>query len=496
MATTSTNFIGALGAGSGIDIKALAQSLVDAEKAPRAEIIQKRITQSESRISGYSTVSYAVSQVKAALDSLKNPSDFGLFSVASSQSSAVAARVTGAATLATHEVSVQQLAQGQRSVSSGFSAGQVLTANANTPFDITFTIAGATSNTPIRVDTPTPEGVVAAINNANLDVTASLVNTGSASTPWRIVLQGKSGQANSFSFTTSPAVDLGFTFTGNGASTLPNRVAQNAQLTVNGISVSRSTNQVSDVIPGVSLDLLNTTTGNATVALSRDTAPVKEKIKSVVTAYNDLQAILDAALDKDSKVEKLGGSLVGDSVARSIRTMVKQIVMPDVSASPAANAPITNLRQLGLFIDSDNKMKFASLKESAAPGESLLNLGDESTLDKALAQRFDDVAGFFAGSNGSIGKAREMSDRLAGTGAYTDSSVRPSSPIRLLTVQQRNANERISADKERLTALDDRMSNLLKKYTEQFSVMESIVGSSKSTRTGIENSFKGMSASR
>jgi flagellar capping protein FliD len=89
-----------------------------------------------------------------------------------------------------------------------------------------------------------------------------------------------------------------------------------------------------------------------------------------------------------------------------------------------------------------------------------------------------------------------MSDRLAGTGAYTDSSVRPSSPIRLLAVQQRNASERITADKERLTALDDRMSNLLKKYTEQFSVMESIVGSSKSTRTGIENSFKGMSASR
>ncbi len=60
MATTSTNFIGVLGAGSGIDIKALAQNLVDAEKAPKAEIIQKRIAQSESRISGYSTVAYAV----------------------------------------------------------------------------------------------------------------------------------------------------------------------------------------------------------------------------------------------------------------------------------------------------------------------------------------------------------------------------------------------------------------------------------------------------
>lgn len=494
MATTSTNFIGVLGAGSGIDIKALAQSLVDAEKGPKTEVIQKRITQSETRISGYSTVAYAVGQVKAALDALKNPSDFNLFTAASSQATAVAARVTGSTTLATHEVSVQQLAQGQRSVSGSFTAGQALNGNPGSSFNVQLTIAGSAA-APITVNTPTPEGVVSAINDANLDVKASLVNTGSGASPWRIVLQGKTGAANSFSLTSTSAVDLGFSFAAPGASTLPNRMAQDAQLTVNGIAVSRSTNQVSDVISGVTLDLLNTTSGTATVALNRDTAPVKDKIKNLVSTYNDLQAIIDSALDKDSTVEKLGGSLVGDSVARSIRTMVKQIVMPDVT-SVDTSASLTNLRQLGLFIDSDNQMKFAALKQTAAPGESLLSVGDESVLDKALAQRFDEVASFFSGSVGSIGKAREMSDRLAGTGAYTDSSARPSSPIRLLTVQQRNASERIAADKERLAALDTRMSDLLRKYTEQFAVMESIVGSSKSTRTGIENSFKGMSANQ
>lgn len=495
MATTSTNFIGTLGAGSGIDIKALAQSLVDAEKAPKAEVIQKRIDKNQTRISGYSTVAYAVGQVKAALDALKNPSDFNNFSAASSQAAAVAAKVTGSASVATHEVSVQKLAQGQRSVSSGFAAGQALNGVGSASFNIDFTIAGVGQPT-ITVANPTPEGVVSAINNANLSVKASLVNTGSGATPWQIVLQGPTGAANSFSLTSTSSVNLGFAFAAPGSTTLPNRVAQNAELTVNGIALSRSTNQVTDAINGVSLDLLNTTSGTATLALSRDTSPVKDKIKAVVSAYNDLQAIIDASLDKDSAVEKLGGSLVGDSVARSIRTMVKHIVMPDVSSGAAANAPLTNLRQLGLFIDSDNKMKFASLKDKASVGESLLNVGDESVLDKALAQRFDDVAAFLSGSNNSIGKAREMSDRLAGTGAYTDSSVSPSSPIRLLTVQQRNANERISADKDRLAALEDRMSSLLKKYTEQFSIMESIVGSSKSTRTGIENSFKGMSANR
>lgn len=495
MATSSTNFIGVLGAGSGIDIKALAQGLVDAEKQPKAEAIQKRITQSETRISGYSTVAYAVGQVKAALDALKNTSDFNAFSAASSQSSAVNARVTGTAIQATHEVTVEQLAQGQRSVSGTFTAGQALNGTPGSSFTVDLSIGGATA-VPITVSTPTPEGLVTAINNANLSVTASLVNTGTGTSPWRVVLQGPSGKDNSFTLTSTSSVDLGFSFTGSAASTSPNRVAQDAELTVNGLPIIRSSNQVADVIDGVTLDLLNTTSGAATLALSRDTAPVKEKIKALVNSYNDLQVIIDAALDKDSNVEKLGGSLVGDSVARSIRTMVKQIVMPDVSSGASASDPLTNLRQLGLFIDSDNQLKFTSVKASASPGESLLAVGDESVLDAALAQRFDEVVDFFAGNGATIGKAKDMSDRLAGTGAYVDSSIRPSSPMRLLIVQQRNANERIATDKDRLAALEDRMSNLLTKYLEQFSAMEGIVGASKSTRTGIENSFKGMSAQR
>lgn len=495
MATTTTNFIGVLGAGSGIDIKALAQSLVDAEKQPKVEVINKRITQSEAKISGYSTVSYAVSQLQRALEALKSSSDFNAYTPASTLPNAVSVRVTGSTAQATHEVSVQQLAASQRSVSGSFSAGQALNGSPGSPFSLQFTIAG-TPVPAITVNTPTPEGVVSAINNANLKVKASLVNSGAGANPWRIVLQGESGAANSFSLTSTATVDLGFTFSAPGSSTLPNRLAQDALATVNGLSITRSTNQISDAIDGVTLDLLASTGASAaTLTLARDTTPVKTKIKAVVDSYNDLQAILDSAMDKESKVENLGGTLVGDTTARSIRSMVKQIVMPDTNAANTSD-PYTNLRQLGLFIDSDNQMKFFSIKQTASVGESLLNVGDESVLDKALAERFEDVASFFSGGTGGIGKAKEMADRLAGTGAYTDSSVAPSSPIRLLSVQQRNAGARISADKERLTALEDRMSGLLSKYIEQFSVMESIVGQSKSTRTGIENSFKGMSASR
>ena len=65
MTTTSstTNAISALGAGSGMDVKALATNLVEAERAPRKGVIDKKIAKSEAGISGYAAI-------KSALDGL------------------------------------------------------------------------------------------------------------------------------------------------------------------------------------------------------------------------------------------------------------------------------------------------------------------------------------------------------------------------------------------------------------------------------------------
>ena len=56
--STSTNTISALGAGSGVDVKSLAQSLVEAEKSPRKSAIDAKIKKSEGGISGYSAVKF------------------------------------------------------------------------------------------------------------------------------------------------------------------------------------------------------------------------------------------------------------------------------------------------------------------------------------------------------------------------------------------------------------------------------------------------------
>ncbi len=498
--SNATNFIMALGTGSGVDIKALAQSLVDAEKMPKQDIIQKRIDKAQSRINGYNTVQYAIEQVKSALDALKDPSAFSTISASSSVPGSVAVTVNGSGALSNHEVIVNSLAQAKRVVSTLPMAATDTLASASYPVTIEVGTGSAKTSTSFTVTDLTPSGLVKAINSANFGgVTASLIETGDSSDPLRIVVQGAPGTANTFSITAAAlsAKNTGL-LSADATQSTNNRAAADASLSVDGITVTRSSNRVSDLIPGVTLDLLRETDQDTqpvvNVALARDVAPVKEKIKALVSNYNDLQAILDAAENPDSSVENLGGSLAGDPTARSIRDQVRKILLPDVtSLDNSSTATLSDLRQLGLFVDQDRRMKFVNISETGSNFATTYQVGNESTLDKALANRFEDVATLFSGTSG-IGK--RMSDQLAGTGSYVDTSARPSSPMRILKVQASNAGSRIREDQDRLLALEDRMKGLLERYMEQFAVMDSLVGQSKALRTSVENSFKGMSYSR
>jgi flagellar hook-associated protein 2 len=497
--SNATNFIMALGTGSGVDIKALAQSLVDAEQMPKQDIIQKRIDKAQARINGYNTVQYAIEQVKAALDALKDSSAFNTISAASSVPGAVSVTVNGTGAPSNREVVVNSLAQAKRVVSTLRMEATDPLSNASYPVTIEVGTGSAKTSTSFTVTDLTPSGLVKAINNANFrGVTASLIETGDSNDPLRIVVQGAPGAANTFSITAAAlaAKNTGL-LSSDATQSANNRSALDASLSVDGITVSRGSNRISDLIPGVTLDLLRETDADTqpvvNIALARDVAPVKEKIKALVSNYNDLQAILDAAENPDSSVEKLGGSLAGDPTARSVRDQVRKILLPDVTSLDNSSTATLTDRQLGLFIDQDRRMKFVNISESGSSFATTYQVGNESALDKALANRFEDVVVLFSGSGG-IGK--RMSDQLAGTGAYVDTSARPSSPMRILKVQASNAGSRIREDQDRLLALEDRMKGLLERYMEQFAVMDSLVGQSKALRTSVENSFKGMSNSR
>jgi flagellar hook-associated protein 2 len=457
--------ITALGAGSGIDVKALAESLVEAERAPRKERIDERITKSEAKISGYAAVNYALSTLKTAFQKLNDASDFSAVSVNNSQTSVFSATADSLATAGRYSVEVTQLASAQTTISSTTYEAIDTTLNSGTAFTLNLSINGATA-TEIDVDTATPTGIVDAINDADLGVTAELIQTDDDE--YTIVLTGAQGSDQSFTLTSEDADGDAVTNVvfGNRLQT-----AADAIVEINGLEITRSTNTITDVIDGVTFELYDTNTNSpATLSLLQNTSSIKESIQNLVVAYNDFNDTMTILLDRQSEVEQYGGALAGDSLAASIRTRIRALITDD-STTPGTD--IEAARDVGISFDRDGKMTL-----------------DETTLDEALSDSLADVVTMFTADSDDKSLYSSADAGLAGDLVREiDEMLRYSG---LLREQTDNITTKMDAYKADLEKLEERMQKLLTMYTQQFSVMESVVGSTNSMRTSLTSSFEGM----
>ncbi len=464
----TNNIVNTLGAGSGIDIKGLAQSLVDAEKTPQKERIEAKITQSEAKITGYGAVKYALSELKTAFEKLNDASEFSSIKPSNTQTSALGVTASSTAQVGSYNIEVLQTALMQRTASSTFAdrataLNVISPATTGTAFTLNLAINGVDKGD-ISVTTPTPAGMVSAINGAKLGVTAQLINTGSG---YNVIVTGDTGASNTFTLTSDDGT--GTEVSGVSFSTTL-QAAADARIKVNNLTVTRSSNTISDVIEGVTLDLFAVSSGAARIDLNRDTANIKDNIKGLVTAYNDFEATLKILGDRKSEVEKFGGSLAGESLLQSVRSQVRAMIT-DTSSSPGTT--IKAARNVGLSIDRNGK----------------LNL-DEAKLDTALQDNFDEVSTLFtAGTN-------NQSIYSTAPGGIAGDAVKKIEKMLLSTgmidTKTRNATSKIEDYKEELAKLEERMEKLLDRYMSQFSMMESIVGSSTSTREGLKGTFEGM----
>ena len=216
MATTSavngSNLMSQLGAGSGVDTKSLAENLVNAEKQPQADAINGRITKTQSRISGLSAVMLSMDTLKTAFKTVDDPSDFNALSISNTNTSALSATSTAGKVAATgsHTIEISALASAQRNVSGGFAASDT-SLNGGRAFSLRLSVnGGAASSIRVTAANATPSGMVAAINKANLGVTAQLVNTNDGSaTPYKVILTGTSGASNAFTMGSDDGNGLG-----------------------------------------------------------------------------------------------------------------------------------------------------------------------------------------------------------------------------------------------------------------------------------------------
>ena len=571
--TTSTSaaaVVSALGAGSGIDTKSLANSLIAAEKAPRETAINRNITKNESLVSGFAAVKYALTNLKTAFDDLKDRSDFKSISATNSNTSAFTATTTSGADSGNHSVLVNSLATAQRNtgtvgfassttaINSGsaislavdiaqsstgttgfassttainggaamtltlggtaFSSGVTVavaagddtpagivdainnaglsvtaslvnTGDATAPYkvvvtgtagsDYAFTVSSSasgidfdttiqsasTSTITIDAGSDTPAGVVDAVNNAGTGLSAQLVNTGDASTPYKVVLTGASGKYNAFSVTSSVSA-LNFDTS--------LQTASDASLTVDGIAITSSSNTVSGAISGVTLNLLSTNTTAATVSLTNDTSAAKTKITALVTAYNDAMDLLDEITNPKSTLETYGGTMVGNSSVNAIRNTLRTLVTDD-SSTASASGTLTALRDIGVEINSKGRLTTNSV-----------------TLDLALNFDFANTVTLLSGNQENQSVYDTEDSGLAGDASK--SLITMLSSTGTVAKESANATTRIEKYQDDLTALEDRMAMLLTRYTKQFAAMDSIVGQTRSTQTGLTSTFAGLMA--
>jgi len=473
---SAANVTNKLGAGSGIDTQSLASSLVDAERAPRQAAIDKNIKKNEAVVSGMAALKFMISNLKTAFDDLKDVSDYKTMAVSNSLSTVVGAAANSTASAGSHSVLVSTLSAPQRT--SGSTAFATTTTSLNGGDEMTLTLGGTafSSGTTITVAVgkDTPQGMVDAINAADVGLSAYLINTGDASTPYKIVVSGETGADNAFTIAATDTLSGDTTSSGFDFSSTNLQSAVDAALTVDGVSITSSSNTVTDAIPGVTLTLKSTSSTAVALDINNDTTAAKAKINALVTAYNDVNALMTEVTNPASTMETYGGTLVGNSTVRTLRDQIRSLVTAQSSTAPSSD--LAYLHNLGVEVDKTGKLTVNTVKLDLAMDT------DFSNTVKLLSGNQEQLSEYDTTTNAGIAgdASRTLLAMLKSTGTMSKESS--------------NATARVSKYEDDLAALDERMSRLLARYTKQFAAMDSIVGQTKSTQTGLTSSFEGLMA--
>lgn len=338
----------------------------------------------------------------------------------------------------------------------------------------TMAVSAATANIQLAAGKDTPQDIVDAINASSAGITAQLVNTGDGSgSPYQLMLTGPLGSTGAFTLNTNYGAgggSPGLTFSNTNSA---RQTAADAIVKVDGVSYTRSSNTLSDVVAGLTINLKSTTSAPASVDLTRDTSAIKTKIQALVTAYNDAITIFHDVSDPKSTLDTYGKTLLGDSTARSLKAQLRSMI---VGPSSTPGKSINSLWQMGLSIDQTGVMAL-----------------DATKLDSVLATNYTDVVKAFTGNQNGSGVYTVASSGIAGD-AFKKLTNILSKTGPLLT-QSESATTRNTKYQADLTKLQTRMDALLLRYKKQFASMDSMVGSINTQKTSLKSSFDGMMAS-
>jgi flagellar hook-associated protein 2 len=382
MATSSTGTISSTGLGSGLDVKSMVSQLVAIEKLPLTQL-QTQATKFQTQLSTYGTIQSQVSTLYDAAALLSGPSGWNAQTATSSNAAAVGVEVSSAASATSLSVEVSQLARAQSAASVAMAAGVQVGASGSLQIELgnwgSGTFVPGTGVASVAIDAAdTMASIASKIHAANAGVTATVLSDG---THERLVLRSTTtGEAAGFRVN-SPALaglaPLGLTNPGDGS--FVGQTALDANLKINGVGVLGASNQLRNVVPGVTLQLSQLTTGPVELTVAGDVSVVQKNIKSFVDAYNALNTTIADAIRYDPAT-KIGGPLLGDSTTLGIQTTMRSIL-----GSSSMGSTFSYLSQIGLERQTDGSLHINQSKLTSAQSN-LTNLKALFAADNGNAQ--------------------------------------------------------------------------------------------------------------
>ena len=401
------------GAGSGMDLESVISASVAAKKAQLQQPITTKKTNTQITLTGVGQLKSAISTFDTTLAKLSTAGAFNKRAINITQDTDDPILKISSNTDASngqYNVTVNKLATTSKIEGTFASSTSSLITE-----DGTLTISAGDGNE-FTVDVKkgdTLQQIRKRINNAsdNFGLTANIVNTSDGKAKL-VIDSGVTGAGNDLKISGSTTelkmfeADTSSATAVSGSSMSRTQQSTDAEIDVDGNILTSDTNTFKDKVQGLDITVLRVSDkdsdGNLKsnkVDITTDKSAIKTLVQEFVTAYNTL-------IDKSTELGKRntivggesqddGGALAGDSMPRSIRTLMANTVMEPNSEMTGINS----IFQLGIKMDNDGKLSV-----------------DSDKFDDALDDNYEQVVALFSGENGVAGKLQTSLKEYTKTG--------------------------------------------------------------------------------
>lgn len=433
------------GLASGMDTGSIIDQLMNLERIPITRLEGDK-TWMNNRLSAFTELDTKLKSFLDSIDTLGDEDTLQQRSVKLSEEEHLSASVSSEALAGTsYAVEVVSLAQAQKSVTAGgFAAKDSNTFGTGT---LNVTVDGTSHAIEITSENNSLEGIMQAINDADIGISTGIINVGGDSTtPYRLLLSGDSvGKSFSVDATglTGGTDDLGTVEDETGTVNPPVTKAAQAHIRVDTIDIYSDSNTVKEAIPGVTLDLLKAETDTTTqLSVDLDKSAIKENIESFAKGYNQVISFITG----QSVINGEGGGLLsGDSGVNSIKRHLQSML-----TSPFENSgTLTTLSQLGFETQQDGTL-----------------VVNDETLSQAVEENLGSVVSLLSGEGEKKGLAEQFSD-------YLESMT--SSTTGMLSGRKQSINSNVKRIDSRIEIMEMRLEQRQKTLEAQFSAMETLV---------------------